>query len=78
VDKKSIEQALDPAGLGEVEKLAECLTPRDIGRFLRVSDATVAVILASGELRSFRARGSRRVLRQDLMAWIEQSRGVRR
>lgn len=49
-----------------------CLTPRELGRFLKVSDATVAVLLKSGEIPSFRAGGSRRVLGEDLDAYVRR------
>lgn len=54
----------------EVEHPHGCLSPRDLAKFLRVSDATVAVLLKTGDIPSFRVGGSRRILREDLDAYI--------
>lgn len=76
METRPIVRAVEPAGFNEPDGLDGCLTPRELGRFLKVSDATVAVILASGELPSFKAKGSRRVLCRDLLDWVERSKGV--
>lgn len=56
----------------EAHRPVGCLSPRELGQFLKVSDATVAVLLKSGEIPSFRAGGSRRILSEDLDAYIRR------
>ena len=47
------------------------MTVREVQEELRLSRATVDRLFAAGELRSFKVKGSRRVRRQDLEAFVE-------
>lgn len=47
------------------------MTAREVQDELRISRATVDRLFASGELQSFKVRGSRRVRREDLERFVQ-------
>ena len=55
---------------------SDVLTVGEVAAWLKVSRRTVNRLIATGELKSMKIGGSRRVLRTDLMAYAAEAAGA--